>query len=89
MMSLLTDLLLHEVPSLRREQIQPSAQLFADLGLDSIAMVNVMVAFEDRVGRSLDLLPWFTQAKATGNYTVGSIVAYVELALAHEELRSA
>jgi len=79
---LLTELLLQEVPSLRREQITPGAELFKDLGLDSIAMVNVMVAFEERIGASLDLLPWFSQAKATGDYTVRSIVDLVEAELA-------
>jgi len=79
--SLLHELLLQEVPALRATQITPHAELFRDLGLDSIAMVNVMVAFEDRIGASIDLLPWFTAAK--GNYTVQSIVDFVDAELAH------
>jgi acyl carrier protein len=80
-LSVLTDLLLQEVPALRREQITPTAELFKDLGLDSIAIVNVMVAFEERVGRAVDLLPWFTEAKGAGSYTVQSVVDFVDAAL--------
>jgi acyl carrier protein len=87
--SMLADLLVEEVPSLRREQLVPSAELFRDLGLDSIAMVNVMVAFEERANMAIDLLPWFGRAKATGVFTLQSIVDYVDNAVAEASLTHA
>jgi acyl carrier protein len=74
---ILTEVLLAEVPTLRREQITPRAAFQHDLGLDSIALMNLLVVLEKRLGRSLDLLPWLERARSTGDYSLGSIVDYV------------
>ncbi len=76
-LALLREVLLAEIPALRVEQMVPEAALVDDLGLDSIALVGVMVALEKRLGRSVDLLPWLSTAQRSGDFTLGSAAAWI------------
>ena len=55
--------------------------LFADLGVDSLAMVEVVVAAEDRFGLLIDDDHW------TRFRTVGDAVCYIEQASAIDSTR--
>lgn len=61
-----------EVCMIDRDLIDESSELVSDLGLNSFEMINLIIAFEEKLGIEIDdeELPEFE--------TVGDIVAYLE-----------
>lgn len=45
--------ILHEYSGARRDEIVPEASLTADLGLNSLDVINIIVAFEDEFGMDI------------------------------------
>lgn len=45
---------LHEELGVPREEIEPAADLRKDLGLDSLDLVELVTAMEDRIGARVD-----------------------------------
>jgi acyl carrier protein len=69
-------------PELKAEDITETAT-FATMGLDSIRMVELAVRLEERFGPQVVLDDWIDQeaARAGENYTVESLVAFIESSL--------
>ena len=61
-----------EVCMIDKDLINESSELVSDLGLNSFEMINLIIAFEERLGIEIDddELPEFE--------TVGDVVAYLE-----------
>ena len=61
-----------EVCMIDKDLINESSMLVSDLGLNSFEMINLIIAFEEKLGREIDddELPEFE--------TVGDVVTYLE-----------
>jgi len=61
-----------EVCMIDKDLINESSELVSDLGLNSFEMINLIIAFEEKLGIEIDddELPEFE--------TVGDVVAYLE-----------
>jgi acyl carrier protein len=68
----------HTLPS----RIEPQHRLVDDLGYDSLGVVHLSVALEDRLGRAVLLDGWIGSAAGPSALTVGSLASY----LAHHVL---
>lgn len=69
----------HEVvPSLRTEHLSLDSYVVRDLGIDSMYLVSILVALEDRLGRSIQLFDWLARAKREGtDVRLRSIVDHI------------
>ncbi len=64
-------------PTLRRDAITPAASLAADLGLDSMDLVELAARIAaDRP--AFDMNAWLSEASAPGMDSLGSLVAALE-----------
>ena len=54
------------------EDVKPEASLTEDLGADSLAFVELVIALEDATGIQIE------EEEAAGLKTVGDVVAYLE-----------
>jgi acyl carrier protein len=63
-------------PSLDPALIRLESSLTADLGLDSLDLVELAAQLGDHYGR-IDLGPWFASAMQPGGDTVASLTAYL------------
>ena len=66
----------HSLPS----RIEPSHRIVDDLGYDSLGIVNLSVALEDRLGRPILLDGWIGGAASPSALTVGSLAQWIVLA---------
>jgi acyl carrier protein len=68
-------------PTVDPSKINPQASLTADIGLDSLDLVELA----SRIGAEFpqcDIMPWLTEASSPGKDTVGTFVAHLERQLA-------
>jgi acyl carrier protein len=70
--------ILHQNFDIDPEALQPNAKL-ADLAIDSLAVIEVMFAVEDRFHITVPAEPVAVQAQLT---TVGELVAYIDKLIA-------
>lgn len=66
------DILLRQITALRREQIQPNAELVRDLGADSLDRVHIVFALEEEFGIEVD------EDDIDGIKTVEDLYLYVQ-----------
>ena len=70
-------------PDLKGTEITEAATL-GTMGLDSVRMVELSVRVEEVFGATVVLDDWIDQesARGDGNFTVGSLVTFIERSLA-------
>jgi acyl carrier protein len=71
----------HALPT----RIEPSHRVVDDLGYDSLGIVSLSVALEDRLGRPILLDGWIGNATSTSSLTVGSLASWVVLGTQEED----
>src|SRR5262245_17531480 len=64
-------------------QLEPTANLFSDLGLDSLSVVDMVVDLDQRFGVEIPLHEWVSrinagEAQVDDYFTVGAFCAHVE-----------
>jgi acyl carrier protein len=74
--SLVADYLVAAKPTLDRTAVRPDSSLTADLGFDSLDLVELASRLS-RQYESVDLLPWITGAMGPGGDRVSSLAAYL------------
>lgn len=63
-------------PGLSPEELQPSASLTADLGLDSLCLTSLFSMVKAEIG-PVELSGWFIRASNQGTDTVASLAGYL------------
>jgi acyl carrier protein len=70
----------HPLPT----RIEPSHRVVDDLGYDSLGIVNLSVALEDRLGHPILLDGWIGAAIGPSSLTVGSLAQWITLGAQEE-----
>jgi acyl carrier protein len=70
----------HPLPA----RIEAQHRVVDDLGYDSLGIVNLSVALEDRLGRPILLDGWIGSAIGPSSLTVGSLAQWVAIAAQEE-----
>jgi acyl carrier protein len=65
------------VPPELRKKITPSASILADLGMDSLKVVELTVLLEKELGRSVFLPEWIASVEDPGDLTVESLARFL------------
>jgi acyl carrier protein len=60
-----------------RKKITPQASILADLGLDSLKVVELTVLLEKEVGRPVFLPEWIASVDDPADLTVGSLALFL------------
>jgi acyl carrier protein len=71
----------HTMPA----RIEARHRLVDDLGYDSLGIVNLSVALEDRLGRPILLDGWIGSAASPSGLTVGSLAQWIATSTLAEE----
>lgn len=71
----------HSLPA----RIEPQHRIVDDLGYDSLGIVNLSVALEDRLGRPILLDGWIGSAASPSSLTVGSLTQWIATSTLAEE----
>ncbi len=71
----------HAMPT----RIEPQHRIVDDLGYDSLGIVNLSVALEDRLGRPILLDGWIGSAASPSGLTVGSLAQWIATSTLAEE----
>lgn len=71
----------HTLPT----RIEPSHRIVDDLGYDSLGIVNLSVALEERIGRPILLDGWIGGAASPSALTVGSLAQWIADAISDED----
>jgi acyl carrier protein len=74
----------HPLPA----KIEPQHGVVDDLGYDSLGIVHLSVALEDRLGRPILLDGWIGSASSSSALTVGSLARWIALGI-EEDARAA
>jgi acyl carrier protein len=72
----LADALAEVKPTLDAAGIAPNSSLTADLGLDSLDLVELSARLTDHYG-PVDLAPWLAEAMQPGGDSVASLAAFL------------
>ncbi|GAC1536686.1 MAG: hypothetical protein NVS2B9_02550 [Myxococcales bacterium] len=65
------------VPPALRKKITPRASILADLGMDSLKVVELTVLLEKELGRSVFLPEWIASVDDPGDLTVESLARFL------------
>jgi len=65
------------VPKRLRKRITPSASILADLGLDSLKVVELTMLLEKQLGRPVFLPEWIASVEDPGELTVESLARFL------------
>jgi len=65
------------VPKKLRKRITPSASILADLGLDSLKVVELTMLLEKQLGRPVFLPEWIASVEDPGELTVESLARFL------------
>ena len=66
------------VPKGLRKRITPSASILADLGLDSLKVVELTVLLEKELGRPVFLPEWIASVEDPADLTVASLALFLD-----------
>ncbi len=65
------------VPKKLRNRITPQASILADLGLDSLKVVELTMLLEKQLGRPVFLPEWIASVEDPGELTVESLARFL------------
>ena len=65
------------VPRKLRSKITPDASILADLGLDSLKVVELTMLLEKQLGRPVFLPEWIASVEDPADLTVGSLARFL------------
>ena len=65
------------VPKKMRKRITPQASILADLGLDSLKVVELTMLLEKLLGRPVFLPEWIASVEDPGELTVESLARFL------------
>lgn len=65
------------VPRKLRSRITPDASILADLGLDSLKVVELTMLLEKQLGRPVFLPEWIASVDDPSDLTVGSLARFL------------
>jgi acyl carrier protein len=65
------------VPKRLHKRITPSASILADLGLDSLKVVELTVLLEKQLGRPVFLPEWIASVEDPADLTVDSLARFL------------
>ena len=65
------------VPKKLRKRITPEASILADLGLDSLKVVELTMLLEKRLGRPVFLPEWIASVEDPADLTVASLARFL------------
>jgi acyl carrier protein len=65
------------VPQKLRKKITPDASIVADLGMDSLKVVELSVLLEKELGRPVFLPEWIASVEDPGDLTVESLALFL------------
>jgi acyl carrier protein len=65
------------VPQRLRKKITPGASILADLGMDSLKVVELSVLLEKELGQSVFLPEWIASVEDPGDLTVESLALFL------------
>src|SRR2546427_10933505 len=65
------------VPKKLRKRITPQASILADLGLDSLKVVELTMLLEKQLGRPVFLPEWIASVEDPGDLTVESLARFL------------
>src|SRR5581483_9197963 len=71
------DALVALVPRKMRTRITPDASILADLGLDSLKVVELTMLLEKQLGRPVFLPEWIASVDDPADLTVGSLARFL------------
>jgi acyl carrier protein len=71
------DALVALVPRKMRGRITPDASILADLGLDSLKVVELTMLLEKQLGRPVFLPEWIASVDDPADLTVGSLARFL------------
>jgi len=71
------DALVALVPRRMRARITPEASILADLGLDSLKVVELTMLLEKQLGRPVFLPEWIASVDDPADLTVGSLARFL------------